>query len=77
MYLGLVFVLTVPLLQDFFGLEWPRNDLLLTALGSALGGILAVEALHRFQSRRNARKVAPDPAGTVLTAGAVEQRGAP
>lgn len=56
MHLGLVLVLAAPLLQDFFGLEWPRNDLLLTALGSALGGILAIEALHRFQSRRNARK---------------------
>ncbi|WP_284981686.1 HAD-IC family P-type ATPase [Arthrobacter sp. efr-133-TYG-118] len=55
MHLGLVFVLTVPLLQDFFGLEWPRNDLLLTALASALGGILFIEALHRFQRRRNVR----------------------
>ncbi|MGO4471460.1 HAD-IC family P-type ATPase [Arthrobacter sp. M-10] len=55
MYLGLVFVVGTPLLQDFFGLEWPRNDLLMTALGSALGGILAIEALHLFQSRRNAR----------------------
>lgn len=56
MHLGLLCVLTVPLLQDFFGLEWPRNDLLLTAFGSALGGILAIEALHRFQRRRNGRK---------------------
>ncbi|GAA5198212.1 HAD-IC family P-type ATPase [Arthrobacter gyeryongensis] len=56
MHLGLVFVLAVPFLQDFFGLEWPRNDLLLTALGNALGGILAIEALHRCQRRRNARK---------------------
>ncbi|WP_284752601.1 HAD-IC family P-type ATPase [Arthrobacter sp. efr-133-R2A-120] len=56
MYLGLVLVLSVPLLQDFFGLEWPPNDLLLTALGSARGGILAIEALHRFHSRSYARK---------------------
>ncbi|MFK4299205.1 cation-transporting ATPase E [Arthrobacter sp. GAS37] len=56
MYLGLVFVLTVPPLQDFFGLEWPPNDLLLAALGSGLGGILAIEPLHQFQGRRNARK---------------------
>ncbi|MCX2749605.1 HAD-IC family P-type ATPase [Arthrobacter sp. MI7-26] len=56
MYLGLVLVLSVPLLQDFFGLEWPPNDLFLAALGSALGGIPAIEALHRFQRRRNTRK---------------------
>ncbi|MDQ0028680.1 HAD-IC family P-type ATPase [Arthrobacter bambusae] len=56
MYLGLVFVLTVPFLQDFFSLEWPPNDLLFAALGSGLGGILAIEALHQFLGRRNARK---------------------
>ncbi|GAA4038485.1 HAD-IC family P-type ATPase [Arthrobacter methylotrophus] len=55
MYLGLVFTLTVPLLQDFFGLEWPPNDLLLASLGSALTGMLAIGALHRLHNRRDAR----------------------
>ncbi|UKA64524.1 hypothetical protein [Arthrobacter sp. FW306-04-A] len=55
MYISLAFVLTMPFLQDFFGLEWPPNDLLLAALGSALGGILAIEVLARLRNRRHTR----------------------
>ncbi|GAA3315300.1 HAD-IC family P-type ATPase [Arthrobacter ramosus] len=51
MYASLTFVLTVPLLRDFFSLEWPPNGLLLAALGSALGGTLAIEILRLSTSR--------------------------
>jgi cation-transporting ATPase E len=52
MYAGLAVVLTVPVFQEFFGLEWPPPALLAVSLGVSLGGILAVEILARVHSRR-------------------------
>lgn len=49
---GLLLVLTVPLVHDFFTLEWPPPDLMAASLGAALGGCLAVEILARAHSRR-------------------------
>lgn len=52
MYTGLLLVLTVPLLHDFFTFEWPPAALMAASLVAALGGTLAVEILARTHSRR-------------------------
>ena len=49
---GLLLVLTVPLLHDFFTFEWPPPALMAASLVAALGGTLAVEILARTHARR-------------------------
>ena len=45
-------LMTVPLLTDFFMLEWPPPELLAASLVAAAAAILAVLALGRIHARR-------------------------
>jgi cation-transporting ATPase E len=49
---GLILLMTVPLLTDFFMLEWPPAELLTAALAAAAAAILAVLVLGRIHARR-------------------------
>ncbi|MDR6417043.1 HAD-IC family P-type ATPase [Pseudarthrobacter sulfonivorans] len=49
---GLVLLMTVPLLTDFFMLEWPPPELSAASLAAAAVGILAVLVLSRIHRRR-------------------------
>lgn len=49
---GLVLLMTVPMLQDFFMLEWPPPELSAASLAAAVVAILAVLALSRVHARR-------------------------
>lgn len=51
MYAGLLLLLTVPVIADFFGIAWPPDTLLSAALLAALGGCAAVELVFRFRRR--------------------------
>ena len=52
MCLGLVLLMTVPVLQDFFMLEWPPPELSAASFAAAAVGILAVLALSLIHARR-------------------------
>ncbi|MCP8999398.1 HAD-IC family P-type ATPase [Pseudarthrobacter sp. RMG13] len=52
MCLALVLLMTVPVLQEFFMLEWPPPGLTAAALAAAAVAILAVVALSRAHARR-------------------------
>jgi cation-transporting ATPase E len=52
MYAGLLLLLTVPPVANFFGIVLPAQGLLNTALLAALGGCAAVELVFRFRRRR-------------------------
>ena len=52
MCLGLVLLMTVPILREFFMLEWPPTELSAVAIGAAAVGILGVLALSRYHTRR-------------------------
>ncbi|HJV99655.1 MAG TPA: HAD-IC family P-type ATPase [Arthrobacter sp.] len=52
MCLGLVLLMTVPILQEFFQLEWPPAGLAAATLVAAAVAVLAVLALNRFHARR-------------------------
>ncbi|WP_332759960.1 HAD-IC family P-type ATPase [Pseudarthrobacter sp.] len=52
MFLGLVLLMTVPVLQEFFMLEWPPPELTAAALAAAAVAIVAVVALSRAHARR-------------------------
>jgi cation-transporting ATPase E len=49
---GLALLMTVPLLTDFFMLEWPPPELLAASLAAAAAAILAVLVLGRIHARR-------------------------
>jgi cation-transporting ATPase E len=49
---GLVLLMTVPLLTDFFMLEWPPPGLLAPTLAASAAAILAVLVLARLHARR-------------------------
>ncbi|HEY9355273.1 MAG TPA: HAD-IC family P-type ATPase [Arthrobacter sp.] len=49
---GLVLLMTVPILREFFMLEWPPPELSAAALGAAAVSILAVVALSRMHARQ-------------------------
>nr|WP_177216734.1 HAD-IC family P-type ATPase [Mycetocola miduiensis] len=46
-YLGLIVVLSVPLIVDFLELDMPPNDLLVAAIGTSAGASLTLEWVHR------------------------------
>ncbi|MBE4720020.1 HAD-IC family P-type ATPase [Pseudarthrobacter sp. AB1] len=52
MCLGLVLLMTVPILQDFFKLEWPPPQLSAASFAAAAVAILAVLALSQVHARR-------------------------
>jgi cation-transporting ATPase E len=49
---GIVLLMTVPLLTDFFMLEWPPPELLTASIAAAAAAILAVLVLARLHARR-------------------------
>jgi cation-transporting ATPase E len=49
---GLVLLMTVPLLTEFFMLEWPPSPLLAASLAAAAAAVLAVLVLGRLHERR-------------------------
>jgi cation-transporting ATPase E len=49
---GLVLLMTVPLLADFFMLEWPPPELSAASMAAAAAGIVAVLVLARVHARR-------------------------
>ncbi|MGO4186601.1 HAD-IC family P-type ATPase [Pseudarthrobacter sp. TAF60_1] len=49
---GLIVLMTVPLLTDFFMLEWPPPELLAASLAAAAAAILAVLVAGRLHARR-------------------------
>jgi cation-transporting ATPase E len=51
---GLVLLLTVPLLQDFFMLEWPPDGLAAASLAAAGVGIMGILVLSHVHERRYA-----------------------
>jgi cation-transporting ATPase E len=51
MYGGLILLLTVPLIADFFGIALPSGGLLDAVLLAALGGCAAVELVFRLRQR--------------------------
>lgn len=51
---GLVLLLTVPLLQDFFMLEWPPPELAAASLAASAVGIIGVLILSHVHARRYA-----------------------
>lgn len=53
MYAGLLALLTVPVVTDFFGISWPPDELRNAALLAALGGCAAVELVFRLRRRLN------------------------
>jgi len=53
MYAGLLALLTVPVITDFFGISWPPDELRNAALLAALGGCAAVELVFRLRRRLN------------------------
>ncbi|CAN7498396.1 HAD-IC family P-type ATPase [Arthrobacter sp. LjRoot78] len=53
MYAGLLALLTVPVITDFFGISWPPDHLRNAALLAALGGCAAVELVFRLRRRLN------------------------
>lgn len=53
MHAGLIVLLTVPVIADFFGIAWPPDALRNAALLAALGGCAAVELVFRFRRRLN------------------------
>ena len=54
MCLGVVLLMMVPLLQEFFLLEWPPPELSVAAFTAAAVAMLAVLALGRVHTERNA-----------------------
>lgn len=48
---GLALVLTVPVLQDFFMLDWPPAALFAASLGIALSGVFGLAALAHIHAR--------------------------
>lgn len=52
MCLGLVLLMTVPILQEFFMLEWPPPELSAACFAAAAVAILAVLALSQVHARR-------------------------
>ena len=52
MCLGLVLLMTVPILQEFFMLEWPPSELTTASFAAASVAILAVLALSKVHARR-------------------------
>lgn len=54
MCLGVVLLMMVPLLQEFFLLEWPPPELSVAAFTAAAVAMLAVLALGRVHAERNA-----------------------
>ena len=62
---GLVLLMTVPLLTDFFMLEWPPPELLGVCLAAAAAAVLAVLVLARIHARRYPidQSAAPPSAG--------------
>ncbi|MCO4254149.1 HAD-IC family P-type ATPase [Pseudarthrobacter cellobiosi] len=52
MCLGLVLLMTVPILQEFFMLEWPPPELSAASFAAAAAAILAVLALSQVHARR-------------------------
>ena len=61
MCMTLVLVLTIPVLQEFFLLEWPPPGLAAASLLSAAGGMLAMELLRRAHARKFP---VPDPSSS-------------
>ncbi|ABK04846.1 cation-transporting ATPase E [Arthrobacter sp. PvP102] len=53
MYAGLLALLTVPVIADFFGISWPPDELRNAALLAALVGCAAVELVFRLRRRLN------------------------
>lgn len=49
---GLVLLMTVPLLTDFFMLEWPPPELLAASLAASAAAIVSVLVLSRVHARR-------------------------
>jgi cation-transporting ATPase E len=63
---GLVLLMTVPLLTDFFMLEWLPPELLTASLAAAAAAILAVLVLGRLHARRYPiDQAATTPGGSV------------
>lgn len=61
---GLVLLMTVPLLTDFFMLEWPPPELLAASFAAAAAAILAVLVVGRLHARRYPiDRSGPTPAG--------------
>ncbi|QOD05047.1 HAD-IC family P-type ATPase [Pseudarthrobacter sp. BIM B-2242] len=58
---GVVLLMTVPLLTDFFMLEWPPPGLLAASLTASAAAILAVLVLNRMHARRYPADHATEP----------------
>jgi cation-transporting ATPase E len=58
---GVVLLMTVPLLTDFFMLEWPPPGLLAASLTASAAAILAVLVLSRMHARRYPADHATEP----------------
>jgi cation-transporting ATPase E len=64
---GLALLMTVPLLTDFFLLEWPPPELLAASLAASAVAIVAVLVLSRIHQRR----YPPDPSSNASRLGPV------
>ena len=62
MYVGLAGLLALPVLQEFFDLEWPPPALFAVTAGASLGGILCIEILARVHARQHPREPSRTPA---------------
>ncbi len=55
MYVGLVLLFTVPVVKDFFLLDWPPPGLMILATAVAAAGCVAIELVGRFTRRPSLR----------------------